>query len=145
MKEVSRPLRQRTAWWRRATFFIRVATWESVLAPADVKVGRVDLKSHPVDGRIASPDPGSNLPLGDNAGATPFTSVADTLSQITTEFFHCSDGSDISEHRNEANLVAARKGDGFLEEGEIDNSAVWKRCRKRSRRYSGRIRGTGRR
>ncbi len=33
----------------------------------------------------------------------------------------------IREHGNEANLVAAQRADSFLEAGDIDGSAVWKR------------------
>ncbi len=33
----------------------------------------------------------------------------------------------IREHADEADLVAAERADGFLEVGDIDGSAVWKR------------------
>lgn len=36
----------------------------------------------------------------------------------------------IREHGNEADLVAAMRADSFLEAGDIDGSAVWKRVLK---------------
>ncbi len=36
----------------------------------------------------------------------------------------------IREHGDEADLVAAMRADSFLEDGDIDGSAIWKRVLK---------------
>ena len=36
----------------------------------------------------------------------------------------------ICEHGDEADLVAAMRADSFLEDGDIDGSAIWKRVLK---------------
>ncbi len=33
----------------------------------------------------------------------------------------------IREHGDEANFVAAQRADSFLEDGDVDGSAIWKR------------------